>query len=262
MLLQRKCRTGHSAWKLLEQYRYAHRGLHNLAEGIPENTLPAFRRAVEHGFGAELDVHLTADKQLIVFHDGDLSRLCGCDRKTASLRSDEFSRYPIAGTEYTAPLFKDVLEVFEGKTPLIVEIKTDDGNAAEVTEATVKLLDTYRVDYCIESFDPFAVAWLKKHRPEICRGQLSCNFIGGKVPKSPLMRYLGTNLWFNCITEPDFIAYSHTDRGNSALRHCKKKWKVREVSWTIRSEAEMLALEKEGCIPIFELFVPRGHTPS
>ena len=70
-------RTDQPGWETFQGVRYAHRGLHDGAAGIPENSLAAFRRAVEGGFGAELDVHLMADGNLAVVHDSDLTRVCG-----------------------------------------------------------------------------------------------------------------------------------------------------------------------------------------
>jgi len=252
------CRTDHTDWTRFRPYRYAHRGLHNPAAGIPENTLPAFQLAVDRGFGAELDVHLTTDGRLVVLHDDNLRRLCGVDRKTASLSSAEFAAYGILGTDLHAPMLEEVLPLFEGRTPLIVEIKADSGNAAAVTEAACRVLDRFHVSYCMESFDPRALLWLRKHRPEICRGQLSCNFF--REPHATLskpVRWILSNLLENFLTRPDFIAYKFEDRAAPALRRCREAYGVQEVSWTIRSQADLETAERDGCIPIFEGFLPK-----
>lgn len=102
---------------------YAHRGLHNLSEGVPENSMAAFRRAAEHGYGIELDVQLTRDGQVIVAHDYDLKRICGIEKEIDSLTYEELSRFPILGTEERIPLLEDVLKLVKGQVPLIVEIK-------------------------------------------------------------------------------------------------------------------------------------------
>lgn len=253
----RACRKNHTDWSLFRPYRYAHRGLHDLSAGIPENTLPAFRRAVELGFGAELDVHLTADGRLVVIHDGNLRRLCGIDRRADTLTAAEYEALSILGTGYHAPFLEDVLPLFEGKTPLIVEIKTDGGNAAAVTESTCRVLDRFSVRYCIESFDPRVLLYLRRRRPEICRGQLSCIF--SREPSShlnPLLGFLMAHLTTNFLTKPDFIAYKFEDRAIPALRFCRQRYGVQEISWTIRSQADLDAAEKDGCIAIFEGFVP------
>lgn len=254
----RICRRDYIDWSRFRPYRYAHRGLHNLAAGIPENTLPAFRRAIEQGFGAELDVHLTADGRLVVIHDSDLTRLCGISRRADTLTVSEYARYGILGTDFHAPMLEDVLPLFEGKTPLIVEIKTDGANYAAVTEATCRMLDQFQVTYCMESFDPRVLIWLKKNRPEICRGQLSCDF--AKEPENPLhpvLRWTMTRLLGNFLTRPDFIAYKFEDRAAPALRLCRRRYGVQEVSWTIRSQEALKTAEADGCIPIFEGFIPK-----
>ena len=253
----RTCRTGHADWSLFRLYRYAHRGLHDLSAGIPENTMPAFRRALEHGFGVELDVHLTADQQLVVIHDSNLKRLCGIDRKANELTAEEYQQYGILGTEHHAPMFADVLSLFEGKTPLIVEIKVDGGNANEVTAAACALLDQYNVTYCMESFHPQVVAWLKKNRPEIVRGQLSCNYAKEKsISLHPLLRKPMAALYSNFLTHPDFVAYKFADRDHPAVQLCVKKYGAQEVSWTVKSQEDLETAERDGAIVIFEGFIP------
>ena len=250
-----RCRKGHPLWPVLEQYRYAHRGLHNKAAGVPENSLAAFRLAAEHGFGAELDVHLTKDGQLAVIHDTSLLRTAGADVNVTDLTVKELKQHRLEGTDEQIPLLEEVLPLFEGKTPLIVELKVDN-NAYALTEATCTLLDQHSVTYCIESFHPQPIGWLRKHRPDICRGQLSENFLAGKSNLSLLNRFIMTHLLTSFLTVPDFIAYAHQHRSEPALKLSRAIWGAREISWTIRDEATMKALEKESCIPIFENFIP------
>ena len=153
-----RCRRGHPGWKLLRQYRYAHRGYHDKPH-IPENSMAAFHRAIENGFGAELDVHLLKDGHLAVIHDASLKRTAGADVLVEDLTSEELKAYRLEGTDERIPLLDEVLALFEGKTPLVVELKPERGNHAELAAATCALLDRYRVDYCIESFDPRCLIW-------------------------------------------------------------------------------------------------------
>lgn len=250
-----RSRKGHPHWEKLEQFRYAHRGLHDKAKGVPENSLLAFRLAVEHGYGAELDVHLTKDGRLAVIHDTSLLRTAGADVKVTDLTAQELKRYRLDGTDEQIPLLEEVLPFFEGKAPLIVELKVD-GNAAALAEATCNLLDRFSVDYCIESFHPQPIGWLRRNRPEICRGQLSQNFLSGNSPLNRFNRFAMTHLLTSFLTVPDFIAYDYRHRDRLALKLAKAIWGVREVSWTIRDEATLTKLEQEGCIPIFESFIP------
>lgn len=256
-VLALRCRKGHPAWAVLERYRYAHRGLHDKARGVPENSLAAFRRAVEHGYGAELDLHLTRDGRLAVIHDNSLKRTAGADVKASELTSEELAQYRLEGTDEPIPFFEEVLPLFEGKAPLIVELKVDGGNAAALAQAACAMLDRYQVDYCIESFHPQAILWLKKNRPEICRGQLSQNFMKEEhTGLGALADFAMTNLLSSFLTVPDFIAYNHLHRRTPALRLARAVWGVREASWTIRTPEDLARCEADGCIPIFEQFQP------
>lgn len=170
------------------------------------------------------------------------------------------AQYRLEGTDEQIPLLKDVLRLFEGKTPLIVELKPERGNHNDLAAATVALLDQYRVNYCIESFDPRCLLWLKKNRPDIVRGQLSENFLrhGDGAPQSkPVLWALG-NLLLNFLTRPDFIAYRFEDRNCSALKICRRFFKVQEINWTITTKEEMREAERLENLVIFEQFDPRG----
>ena len=248
-------RTRHPGWDKLAAFRYAHRGLHNKEQGIPENSLTAFRRAVDHGFGAELDVHLLKDGTLAVFHDSSLKRICGVEGKIEDLTAQDLKNYHLLDTEETIPLFTDVLALFENKTPLIVELKVVDGNTAALTDKVMEILRDWNGTYCIESFHPAVVAHLKKHYPDVIRGQLSENFFKDRK-MSVVTATLTTFLLTTTFTRPDFIAYKHQDRANISLRLMRRLYGVHEVGWTIREQAVMEHLEKDGVTPIFENFIP------
>ncbi len=244
-------------WEALQKFRYAHRGLHDLEQGRPENSLSAFRAAVEGGFGAELDVHLMRDGSLAVVHDSNLARVTGKAAQVEDLTAAELSDYPLKGSGETIPLFEQVLEVFAGKTPLIVELKTADGNAGALTDAVMERLRDYNGLYCLESFDPSVLMCLKNRYPQVIRGQLSENFLRSKPASLNLpQRAVMTALLTTFLTAPDFIAYNWVDRSQPSLRLMKKLYGVHEVSWTVRDPQLLTALEAEGVVPIFEGFVP------
>lgn len=256
-ILAIRCRKNHPAWDILRKYRYAHRGLHNSTEGIPENSMAAFRRAAEQGYGTELDIHLTKDGRLAVIHDSSLLRTAGADVKAKDLTAEELSQYRLEGTQETIPFLEDVLPLFEGKAPVIVELKVE-GNSAALAAAACKVLDTFNVDYCIESFHPLAIMWLKRHRPEICRGQLSQNFLlrGEGTGMGKVADFIMTHSLTSFLTVPDFIAYNHLHRNILSLSIAKKVWQVQEVSWVIRTPDDMAHCESEGSLSIFEYFTP------
>lgn len=257
-----RCRRKNPAWRVLKRYRYAHRGLHNKPT-VPENSLAAFRAAVEHGLGAELDVHLLADGNLAVIHDSSLKRTAGADVEIEDLTAEDLKKYPLEESTEIIPLLDEVLPLFEGTTPLVIEVKVARGNADALCQTLAKKLDGYKGDYCMESFDPRAVRWFRVNRPRVCRGQLAENFFRSHDNDLPwLLRFAGTNLLSSCWTQPDFIAYKFEDRKNWSLRLCRLLWKPVELSWTIRSQEDLDTAEREGKLPIFEKFIPKEANAS
>lgn len=248
-------RSGHSGLKDLQGWSYAHRGLHG--GDRPENSMSAFRAAREGGYGIELDIHLLKDGNLAVMHDSLLKRTTGAEGKIEDLTTVDLAYYHLEGTSEIIPTFQEVLDLFAGKAPLIVELKPVGGNHAQLAEAACKMLERYTGVYCIESFDPRCILWLKQNRPDIIRGQLSENFLrsGGSLPG--ILRFLLTHNLLNFLTAPDFIAYKFADRNSTPSNAiCRKLWKMQGVSWTLRSKEDYDTAVKEGWLPIFENFHP------
>lgn len=247
-------RVGQPGLVSLKGWKYAHRGLHG--NEIPENSLAAFQAAVDNGYGAEFDVHLLADGGLGIMHDSDLERMTGVKGKIEDLTVEQLTQYHLHGTQETIPTFQQVLDVFDGKAPLIIELKTAN-NAAKLCQTVCDVLDQYKGVYCLESFDPRCVIWLKKNRPDLIRGQLSYNYMAD--PKSPLPGILKFLLRFNLanfLGRPDFIAYEFGSRKTLSNRLCRKLWKIPGVSWTLKSKADYDTALEEDWIPIFEGFCP------
>ena len=259
-LLCLRCRRGHADWAHFRQWRYAHRGLHNKEKGIPENSMAAFKLAAANGFGAELDVHLMKDGNLAVIHDASLLRTAGADVLIEDLTAEELENYRLEGTEQRIPLLEDVLPLFVDRAPLIVELKAERGNTEALAAAACKVLDKYKAEYCVESFDPRCLMWLWQNRPDVIRGQLSENFTAhGDAQHLPGgVRWILTNLLLNVRTRPDFIAYRFEDRANLSLRLCRGFYRVQEASWTVRDRETMEKAEAAGNLVIFENFDPRG----
>ena len=247
-------RTGHRGLKDLQGWSYAHRGLHG--KGIPENSMAAFRAALDHGFGIEFDLHLLKDGNIAVIHDSLLKRTTGAEGRIEDLTTEDLKNYRLEGTEETIPTFRELLDLYAGKAPLIVELKPVNGNHAKLAETVCNMLQDYPGVYCIESFDPRCVAWLKKNRPQIIRGQLSENFFRSDPKMSLPLKLMLSTLVDNLVTRPDFVAYKFADRKNLSVFLCRKLFRLQGVSWTLRSKEEYDIAVMEGWLPIFENFIP------
>ena len=234
---------------------YAHRGLHDNASSAPENSLPAFQKAVDAGYGIELDVQLTRDRIPVVFHDETLERVCGVKGKVRDYTLEELSHFSLYASGEHIPTFENVLKLVDGKVPLIVEIKIHE-HASAVCAAADELLARYTGTYCIESFHPFAVRWYKKNRPNVIRGQLSSSFNkpGRREPFTEmLVHYLLTNV----LCRPDFIAYDHTHKYNLSRLVCRAVFRPLCVAWTIRTQEELDLSANDFSLFIFEGFEPK-----
>lgn len=211
---------------------YAHRGL--WGKGAAENSLTAFRLAKEKGYGIELDVQLSFDGEVVVFHDESLLRVTGCD---ASLYDKELSflkTLRLSGGEDSIPTLREVLAEVNGRVPLLVEIKSDHAWRS-VCEKTAAILDEYAGTYCIESFHPLCVAWFRKNRPHVVRGQLSSRMWKEKKYRT-LSHGLVQNLLLNFYARPDFVAYDVTDKSYFAFRLCRL-WAPYTMAWTVKNAA-------------------------
>ena len=219
--------------------------------------MTAFLAAVERGWGAELDVHLMKDGNLAVIHDSSLKRTAGADVRIEDLTVEDLGQFVLEDSQERIPLLEEVLALFAGKTPLIIELKAERGNHAALSEAVAKLLDGYAGDYCIESFDPRVVSWFRKNRPAVCRGQLAENFLVHKDNDlaGPL-RIVLTNLLANVAAVPDFVAYRFSDRKTAGFRLCRFLWRPQIIYWTLRSREAVDAAEQEGALCIFENLIP------
>ena len=234
---------------------YAHRGLHDNSSDAPENSIEAFKLAVERGYGIELDVQLTKDDIPVVFHDANLKRVCGVDKKVKELNLEELQYLKLFKSNEHIPLFTDVLKIIDGKMPVIVEFKTK-GSDTNVCDIVAPILDNYQGIYCVESFDPLTVRWYKKNRPQVIRGQLSTNYIKGGVKNDRFLNLMLQNLLFNIITKPDFIAFNHVYGNMLSFNISRKLYKVPTFAFTICSREELIGNKDRFDYFIFEGFEP------
>lgn len=227
---------------------FAHRGLHSKKPNVPENTMPAFLAAAEKGYGIELDVQLTADDEVVVFHDHDLKRACRRQKKICDLTYAELKEIPLFGSFERVPRFADVLAAVNGRVPLIVELK--DGEKSDLLcMKTAALLDAYKGNYCVQSFDPRIVGWFRKNRPNVFRGQL-ITYREDYKNLSPLMTFLLACGMFNFMSRPHFIDHALARKEKTVL--LAEKLGALRCCWTAHVDGH----EKDNDFVIFEGFRP------
>ena len=226
---------------------FAHRGLHSRDRSVPENSLKAFELAAEAGYGMELDVQVTKDGQVVVFHDDDLKRVCGAEGKIWDYTFAELQKFPLCGTEERIPLFSDVLNTVRGRGAIICELKNGPRNR-ELCKKTYDLIAAYPGEVCIESFNPFIVAWFRFHAPELLRGQLATDKY---EDRGALQAFLLSRCFFNAVARPQFIAYKLIKRP-LAVRFSELLGAMR-VAWTSHEPRN----EKGQDAVIFEFYKPR-----
>lgn len=232
---------------------FAHRGLHDLKRGIPENSMAAFDRAILYGYGIELDVRLTSDNQFAVIHDRNLMRACGIDKNVDELSMTELKALPLFGTQQTIPVFYEVLKKVAGRVPLLVEVKCEkDLDYKEIVRELAFYLDTYDGKVLVESFHPGILARLDKERPQYLRGQLSERFRG-----QPLWMKFFASFIFNFLAKPDFISYKIEDSDFIGFTLQRWVYKAFAAGWTLKDKET--AEEHNGNFDfyIFEGFLPK-----
>lgn len=241
-------KISYEEYKLFQNRFFAHRGLHTKDRKVPENSPAAFRRAVEKGYGIELDVQLSWDGEVVVFHDDDLKRVCGVDAAVDALTLRELKALSLCETDERIPLFTEVLKIVDGRVPLIVELKSGRHNA-ELCRKTLEILRSYDGPFCIESFDPRIVHWFRKEAPEIIRGQLACSRESYRK-MSRFTAFFLANCLCNFYSRPNFIAYELTRK--SLLVRLAERLGAKKVCWTSHDPADAVGKDTV----IFEFYEP------
>ena len=236
----------------LTGHHYAHRGYFDNNSAAPENSMAAFRAAIDAGYGIELDVQMSADGVPMVFHDGDLERMCGVSGKIWEYTCAELQQMRLLDTEETIPTFAEVLALIDGQVPVIVEYKLDRVNT-DVCQAGNALLQEYDGAYCIQCFHPLALMWYKKNAPEVVRGQLSQSFWEEEKYHGDALYALLSYMPENVVTRPDYIAYQFDDADNLSFRLCRAMG-AKTAAWTLRDPADYEIAKEDFDLFIFDSF--------
>jgi len=258
---------------------YAHRGLHDNSSDAPENSMAAFKKAVEAGYGIECDVQLTRDGIPVIFHDFTLKRVAryaegqaigdgplnedgsvSVPGKISNYTYEQLQQFHLLSSDEKIPKFEDFLKLVDGRVPLIVELKIELKDLS-VCPAVDKLLSDYKGVYCIESFNPLGVLWYRKNRPHIMRGQLSDEFHKEDPKEFNTILYFGlTHLFFNFLTKPDFIAFNRKYPKSISLWINRHLYKCLTAAWTIKSQEQLDKATEDFDIYIFDSFIPEDKS--
>ena len=234
----------------------AHRGLHSGDDRVPENSLLAFKEAADRGIAIETDVHITADNEVVIFHDDTFERMCGGDdRRPEDLTLKEIKELKLLGTEHKIPTLKECLDLVDGAVPLLIEFKTKSPKTCKrLCNAANEILKDYKGKYFVQSFYPFVPYWYRRHRKDIMRGQLSSGYF---EEKGIHMKMLSC-LLFNLLARPDFVAYEHKYK-NNIFRCISAFFGAYSVGWTFKSQSEVENAKDKINTFIFELFIPKDR---
>lgn len=208
----------------------AHRGYHSEKDAIPENSIPAFIKAIENNYIIELDLHVLKDGNVVVFHDDNLNRMTGIDKNIRDTTYDEIKNLKLQNTNNYIPLFKDVLNVIQSRVPIIIEFKYD-VKAGILEKATMNILKDYSGEFVVKSFSPFSILWFKKYCPNIIRGFLSSNMDSEKCVLKKC--FLKSNLLLKFL-DVDFLSYNIDSLPSKNVEKFRENHIV--LGWTVRNK--------------------------
>ena len=238
----------------LKKSLIAHRGFHTEDKKIPENSITAFTRALENNYAIELDVQLSSDGVVFVFHDETLSRMTNQDGIIYNTSSDVLQSMVLLNSNETIPTLKTILSLVNGKVPLLIEIKTK-GPVLELSEKTAQLLDQYPGTFAIQSFHPKIIQWFKDNRPHFIRGQIASYFKDEDLPfyQKILLKYMV----FNRKNKPDFINYDFNHMPNWMLNKAHKNG-IAVIGYTAQNQETLDKVKSMYDNAVFEFFTPKA----
>ncbi|HIJ54844.1 MAG TPA: glycerophosphodiester phosphodiesterase [Deltaproteobacteria bacterium] len=238
----------------LIQAPIAHRGLHDIRRQIPENSIPAFMDAVDHGFPIELDIRRTLDNQIVVCHDSNLLRLTGSNQHIEALPLQSIKDLRLRNTEFRIPLFEDILKAVDEKVPILIDIKNE--KTAGVFENKIyEIIGNYSGKFAVESFNPLTLQWFKNNAPGILRGRVGYDHNAESFKF--LRRYLIGRFLKDPVGSPDFLACDIRCRPYWAVQFHRRKGVV-ILGWTAKNKKQMTACGKYFDNLMFEGFLPEN----
>ena len=240
-----KRQSGIDSWHWLLTKPIAHRGLWN--DKIVENSLSAYENAALNGYPVEIDIYMTTDGEIVSFHDKTLKRMTGADGNIFDADYSELKKLRLKNGEEKIPTLQEVLELINGRVPLLIEFK--DQPNKNFIETAVNILKKYKGEFAVQSFNPMYLYKIKKLAPEFLRGILATENAQGEKPH---IKYILKHMSLNFLCKPDFISYSYT---GLPLKKSKTK-NLPVIAWTV-TDKDIAQKIKPYCKNIiFENFIP------
>ena len=202
----------------------AHRGLHG--EGVCESSLSAFRAAVDAGYPIELDINVSADGECFVIHDDHLMRLCGEEVFISEMNLGEIKKYRLTSGGEAIPALTDVLNLVDGRVPLLIELK---GASAGRAEALCRALKSYRGAFAVQSFNPLYLYKIRRAMRHVPIGFLTKRSSRGM--RGMMFAFFSRNLLFNFLFRPDFVSFKYDEKQTVSVKLCRKMG-VPVLGWT------------------------------
>ena len=240
----------------------AHRGLHDRAAGIIENSRTAALAAIDAGYGIELDVQASMDGEAMVFHDDAMQRLPGLPGLIRDHSAAALAATALAGGTETIATLAEFLALVAGRVPLLVEVKDQDGmlgpDVGPLEARVAALLADYPGPVALMSFNPHSVAALAEAAPGIARGLTSCDFERENLSLPDYRVAELSNLADFDRVGATFISHHHRDLAHPAVTRLRASG-MPLLCWTIRSPAEEESARRVAVNVTFEGYRPEGN---
>jgi len=241
----------------------AHRGLHDRARGVIENSIGAARAAIAAGYVIECDVQRTSDGHLVVFHDDRLERLTSSAGRVCDFTAKELSSLALRDTNEMIPRFADFLAAIDGKTPLVVELKSDFDGDLTAARGAAKLLAHYDGPAVLESFDPAPMAFLRANAEALGVAHVPLGIVAQArydedewTNLTPAQRVELTHFLHYPRTRPNFLSWNMADLPHAIPLLAREGLEIPVTAWTVRSREEANHARQWADQIVFEGFAP------
>jgi glycerophosphoryl diester phosphodiesterase len=213
----------------------AHRGLHDFSKGVVENTSSAFAAAIAKGYAIECDLQLTKDGEAVVFHDEHLERLTEGHGMVKDLTTVEMKQRVIRNSTDRVQTLAELLAQVQGRVPLVIELKSHWDGDERLAERAITLLKSYAGPYCLMSFDPDAIAAVRRLSPDAIRGIVAERVDGSYYGFLPLAKQMELRTFSHLArTRPDFVSFYYEQLPWAPITALRAAG-MPVITWTIRS---------------------------